>query len=156
MSRYLESLVKSGIILHQRGFSINKMNTHMIGSEICEWVPKSVSNFPWFNFCLWWILWILRILNPWAWNNPWWIDVVKISHNNNNNYLQIPVRRPDVVSKVKLSPFSRARPEGSLFNSYYNRSVGEGVTPFPGSFHFTLDTYLIMLSVKQGGIKYHI
>ena len=28
-------------------------------------------------------------------------------------------------------------------------------TPFPGLLHFTLDTYLILLSVKQGGIKYH-
>ena len=26
---------------------------------------------------------------------------------------------------------------------------------FPGLFHFILDTYLIMLGVKQGGIKYH-
>ena len=26
---------------------------------------------------------------------------------------------------------------------------------FPGWLHFTLDLYLIMLSVKQGGIKYH-
>ena len=26
---------------------------------------------------------------------------------------------------------------------------------FPGFFHFTLDAYLIILSVKQGGIKYH-
>ena len=31
----------------------------------------------------------------------------------------------------------------------------EGATPFPGLLHFTLDPYLIMLSVKQGGIKYH-
>ena len=28
-------------------------------------------------------------------------------------------------------------------------------TPFPGLLHFTLDTYLILLSVKQGGIKYY-
>ena len=28
-------------------------------------------------------------------------------------------------------------------------------TPFPGLLHFTLDLYLIMLSVKQGSIKYH-
>ena len=28
-------------------------------------------------------------------------------------------------------------------------------TPFPGLLHFTLDPYLIMLSVKQGSIKYH-
>ena len=34
-------------------------------------------------------------------------------------------------------------------------NVGEGTTPFPGLPHFTLDTYLILLSVKQGGIKYH-
>ena len=33
--------------------------------------------------------------------------------------------------------------------------VGEGTTPFPGLLHFTLDTYLILLSVKQGSIKYH-
>ena len=31
----------------------------------------------------------------------------------------------------------------------------EGATPIPGLPHFTLDTYLIMLSVKQGGIKYN-
>ena len=31
----------------------------------------------------------------------------------------------------------------------------EGATPFPGLFHFTLDPYLIILSAKQGGIKYH-
>ena len=30
-----------------------------------------------------------------------------------------------------------------------------GRTPFLGLLHFTLDTYLIMLSVKQGGNKYH-
>ena len=33
--------------------------------------------------------------------------------------------------------------------------VGEGATPFPGLLYFTLDTYLIMLSDKQGGIKYN-
>ena len=31
----------------------------------------------------------------------------------------------------------------------------EGCYSFPGLLHFTLDTYLIMLSVKQGSIKYH-
>ena len=33
--------------------------------------------------------------------------------------------------------------------------VGEGVTPYAGLLHFTLYMYLIMLSVKQGSIKYH-
>ena len=35
------------------------------------------------------------------------------------------------------------------------QGVVEGATPFPGLLHFTLDPYLIMLSVKQGDIKYH-
>ena len=42
-------------------------------------------------------------------------------------------------------PFSIATTQG----------VREGATPFPGLLHFTLDPYLIMLSVMQGGIKYH-
>ena len=36
------------------------------------------------------------------------------------------------------------------------RGVGEGATFYPGLLHFTLDTYLILLSVKQGSIKYHL
>ena len=35
------------------------------------------------------------------------------------------------------------------------RGVGEGATPFAGLLHLTLDTYLILLSVKQGSNKYH-
>ena len=35
------------------------------------------------------------------------------------------------------------------------QGVGEGSTPFPGLLHFTLDPNVIMLSVKQSGIKYH-
>ena len=30
-----------------------------------------------------------------------------------------------------------------------------GCSSFPGLLHFALNAYLIMLSVKQGGIKYH-
>ena len=41
------------------------------------------------------------------------------------------------------------------FRLLQHRCVGEGATPFPGLLHFTLDPYLILLSVKQGGIKYH-
>ena len=40
------------------------------------------------------------------------------------------------------------------FKQLLHRGVGEGATPFPGKLQFTLDTYLILLSVKQGGIKY--
>ena len=39
------------------------------------------------------------------------------------------------------------------FQLLQHRCVGQGATSFPGLFHFTLDAYLIMLSVKQGGIK---
>ncbi len=41
------------------------------------------------------------------------------------------------------------------FQWLLHRGVGEGASPFPGLLHFTLDTYLIMLSVEQGGITYH-
>ena len=41
------------------------------------------------------------------------------------------------------------QPEGSLFNIYYTEVQGRALL------HFTLDTYLILLIVKQGGIKYH-
>ena len=57
--------------------------------------------------------------------------------------------------KSKVGDHSRGGPEGSLFDSLLHQGVGEGATPFPGLLHFTLDPYLIMLSVKQGGIKYH-
>ena len=41
------------------------------------------------------------------------------------------------------------------FQELLHRDVGEGTTPFPELLHFILDPYLIMLSVKQGSIKYH-
>ena len=41
------------------------------------------------------------------------------------------------------------------FQSLLQLGFREGTTPFPGLLHFTLDTYLILLSVNQGGIKYH-
>ena len=44
-----------------------------------------------------------------------------------------------------MGPFSIATTPGSRGRA----------TPFPELLHFTLDTYLIMLSVKQGIIKYH-
>ena len=48
--------------------------------------------------------------------------------------------------------------EGDLtppFQYLLHRGVGEGATPFPGLLHFSLYTYLIMLSVKQWSMKYH-
>ena len=69
---------------------------------------------------------------------------------------------------AKLSDFSRcliigARMAGSIETKVKLATIVEGdpkapfsiATPFPGLLHFTLEPYLIMLSVKQGGIKYH-
>ena len=42
---------------------------------------------------------------------------------------------------------------GSLFDCYYTKL--QGATPFPRLLPFTFDPYLIMLSAKQGDIKYH-
>ena len=41
------------------------------------------------------------------------------------------------------------------FQLLLHQGVEDGATPFQGLLYFTFDPYLIMLSVKQGGIKYH-
>ena len=64
--------------------------------------------------------------------------------------LQIYLKKK--VSKVGNR--SREWPEGLFFIKYYT-GVGEGATPFLVLHHFTLNFYLIMLRVKQGGIKYY-
>ena len=57
------------------------------------------------------------------------------------------IPRPDApVIYIGAFPILTARP---VRKSIYN------TTPFPGLLYFTLDTYLILLSVKQGGIKYY-
>ena len=56
----------------------------------------------------------------------------------------------------KVGEHSWGWPKGSFFNSYLlHQGVEKGATPFPGLLHFTLDLYNIILSVKQGCIKYH-
>ena len=51
-----------------------------------------------------------------------------------------------VVDGDQKAPFS---------NKLLHQGVVEDATPFPGLLYFTLDTYLISMSVKQGSIKYH-
>ena len=62
------------------------------------------------------------------------------------------------ISKVvsKVDNLSREWPKCSLFNIYNIKVYVKDATPFPGLLHFTLDTHLIMLSIKQGGIKDHL
>ena len=54
----------------------------------------------------------------------------------------------------KVGDCSQGLPKSSLFYKLLHWGIGEDTTPFPGLLHFTLETYLIMLSVKQGGIKH--
>ena len=70
-------------------------------------------------------------------------------------FLAYTIITPKIYISSKVGDHSRGWPEGSLFDSLLHQCVGEGATPFPRLLHFTLDPYLIMLSVKQGGIKYH-
>ena len=57
-------------------------------------------------------------------------------------------------SKVKLATVVEGD-QKALFSKLQLWVVGEGATPFLGLLHFTLDIYLILLSVKQGDIKNH-
>ena len=59
-----------------------------------------------------------------------------------------------VVSKVKLAIIVEGNPKAPFSIATTPRCRG-GCYSFPGLLYFTLDPYLIMLSVKQGGIKYH-
>ena len=56
--------------------------------------------------------------------------------------------------KVKLATLFEGYPKAPFQYLLY-QGVGEGATPSTGLLHFTLDTCLIMLSVKQGGLKYN-
>ena len=55
----------------------------------------------------------------------------------------------------KLATLLKGDPKAAFSIASRRRCKGGGATPFPGLLHFTLDPYLIMLSVKQVGIKYY-
>ena len=55
------------------------------------------------------------------------------------------------VIKVKLATVIKGNPKVSFSIA----TTGEVATPFPDLPHFTRDIHLIVLSVKQGDIKYH-
>ena len=57
-------------------------------------------------------------------------------------------------SKVKLATIVEGNPKAPFSIATTTMCRG-GRYSFPGLLYFTLDPYLIMLSVKQGGIKYH-
>ena len=58
------------------------------------------------------------------------------------------------ISCIKLATFVEGNPKAP-FSKATTPRCREGATAFHGLLYFTLDHYLIMLSVKQGGIKYY-
>ena len=58
------------------------------------------------------------------------------------------------ISKVKLATVVEGNPKAPFSIATTPRCRG-GCYSFPRWLYFTLDPHLIMLSVKQGGIKYH-
>ena len=54
-----------------------------------------------------------------------------------------------------MATIVKGKPKALFLIATTHLGVGEGMTPFPGLLHFILDTYLIMLGVKQAGIKYY-
>ena len=60
----------------------------------------------------------------------------------------------NVYDKVKLATFVEGNQKAPFSIATTSRRRG-GRYSFPGLLHFTLDPYLIMLSIKQDSIKYH-
>ena len=58
------------------------------------------------------------------------------------------------IYKVKLATIVEGNPKAPFSIATTPRCRG-GRYSFPGWLYFNLDPHLIMLSVKQGGIKYH-
>ena len=65
-----------------------------------------------------------------------------LTHNFSN---KVKVKLATIVEGDQKAPFSIATTPRCRGGRY----------SFPGLLYFTLDPHLIMLSVKQGGIKYH-
>ena len=59
-----------------------------------------------------------------------------------------------LISKVKLATIVEGNPKAP-FSIATTPRCRRGRYSFPGFLYFTLDPYLLILSVKQGGIKYH-
>ena len=72
-----------------------------------------------------------------------------------NNQLVLALAFQFIISKVKLVTLVEGDPRAPFSIATTPRYTEGGATPFPGVLHFTFDPYLIMLSVKQGSMKYH-
>ena len=79
-------------------------------------------------------------------NRAWLTELsVKVSMDKCPRFRQLLIYESEVKLATQSLPFRLLLHQG----------VGEDATSFPVLFHFTLDMYLILLSIKQAGIKYH-
>ena len=69
-------------------------------------------------------------------------------------FITVYISRSMFISKVKLATVVEGDPKAPFSVATTPRCRG-GRYSFPWMLHFTLDTYLLILSVNQGGIKYH-
>ena len=77
-------------------------------------------------------------------------------YTTSNKKKKLPTTRKCLhcyLCKVKLATVVEDHSKASFLIAT-TQGVREGAPPFLGLTYFTLDLYLIMLSVKQGGIKY--
>ena len=83
-------------------------------------------------------------------------SIFKRSLTGLNSEFSFSMNDDDYISykQVKLATIVEGDPKAPFSIATTPRCRG-GRYSFPGLLHFTFDAYLIMLSVKQGGIKYH-
>ena len=79
------------------------------------------------------------------------LQLKNINNSNNNSYNNNDY---DNYKKKKLTTVVEGDPNAPFSIATTPKHKG-GRYSFPGLLHFTLDTYLILLSVKQGSINYH-
>ena len=78
--------------------------------------------------------------------NEGWSEIIILVYIHKYIYIyKVKVKLATIVEGNLKAPFSIATTPMCRGGRY----------SFPGLLYFTLDPYLIMLSVKQGGIKYH-
>ena len=119
-------------------------------SAVC-WILLSVS-----NFLLVSLLFISHFLDCLGLNSGSKLCHVGMNWPSAPNRIMLHnlVISVTTVSKVKLATIVEGNPKAPFSIATTPRCRG-GRYSFPGWLYFTLDPHLIMLSVKQGGIKYH-
>ena len=90
------------------------------------------------------------ILSP----TTWMVQVTILNSNNLQTIIwfqvfQLNTNNLNTVISVELANLVEDDPKASFSIATTPRCVGEGATAFPGLFHFTLDPYLLLLSLSK-------